>query len=83
MSADYDSVASLTGICADTDRETVVSSPLGSVSKVKRDRDQNFVQTLRDRQNLLNIFERKAELAARKEKLALQRSYEAEADVEV
>ena len=45
------------------DRETVVSS----VSKVKRDRDQNVVQTLRDRQNLHKILERKAELAVRGE----------------
>ena len=40
--------------------------------KGERDRDQNVVQTLRDRQNLHQIFERKAELAVR-----------AEADVEV
>ena len=40
--ADCGSVASYTGIketCADMDRETVVSSLLGSVSKVKKDRD--------------------------------------------
>ena len=41
-----------TEICADTDRETVVSTLVGSVSKVKRDRDQNVVQSLRDRQSL-------------------------------
>ena len=77
VSADYDSVASLTGIketCADVDRETVVSNLFGS---------QNVVQTLKDRQNLHNIFERKAELAVRGEKLAQQRFFEAEADVEV
>ena len=34
------------------DRETVVSSLFESVSKVKRDRDQNVVQTSRDKQNL-------------------------------
>ena len=42
MSADDESVASRTSIkenWADMDRETVVSSLLGSVSKVKRDRD--------------------------------------------
>ena len=86
MSVDYYSVASRTSIketCADIDRETVVSSVLGSVSKENRDRDQNDVQTLRDRQNLHNILERKDELAARGEKLAQQRLYEAEADVEV
>ena len=86
MLADCDYVASRTSIketCADMDRETVVSSPLQSVSKEKRDRDQNVVQTLRDRQNLNKIFERKAELAVRGENLAQQRFYEAEADVEV
>ena len=43
MLADYDSVASRTGIketCADTDRETVVSSLFESVSEGKRDRAQ-------------------------------------------
>ena len=39
--------------------------------------------TLRDRQNLLKILERKAELAARGETLAQQRLYQAETDVEV
>ena len=56
---------------------------LGSVSKGKRDRDQNVVRTLGHRQNLHKILERKAELAVRREKLAEQRLYEAEADVEV
>ena len=49
MSAECDFVASRTSIketCADMDRETVVSSFFGSVSKGKRDRDQNVVQTL-------------------------------------
>ena len=54
-----------------------------SVSKEERDRDQNVVQTLRDRQNLQKILERKAELAVRGEKLAQLRLYEAEADMEV
>ena len=60
LSADYDSVASRTRIvipsrtgiketCADTDRQTVVSSLFGSLSKEKRDRDQNVVQTVRGR----------------------------------
>ena len=73
---DYDAVASRTCIketCADMDRETVPSSLFGSVSKEKRDRDQNVVQTLRDRENLTIILERKAELAVRGEKLAQQR----------
>ena len=64
------------------DRETVVSSLFGSVSKGKRDRDQNDVQTSRDRQHLHKILERRAELAVRGEELAQQRLYEAEADVE-
>ena len=49
----------------------------------KSDRDVSVVQTLKDRQNLHKIFERKAELAVRREKLAQPRLYEAEADVEV
>ena len=55
MLADSDSVVGSTSIketCADMDRETVVSSLFGSVSKGKRDRDPNAVQTMRDRQNL-------------------------------
>ena len=87
MLADCDTVASLTSIketCADMDRETVVSSFLGSVPKGKRDRDQNVVQTLRrDRQNFHKILKRKAELAVRGEKRAQLRLCEAEADVEV
>ena len=86
LSAEYDSVANRTGIketCADLDRETVVSSLFESVSKEKRDRDQNVVQTLKDRQNLHKILERKAELSVRGEKLAQQKLHDAEADVEV
>ena len=41
------------------------------------------MQSLRDRQHLHEILERKAQLAVRGEKLAQQRLYEAEADVEV
>ena len=51
--ADYESVDSRNGIretCANMDSETVVSSLYGSVSKEKRDRDQNVVRTLKDRQ---------------------------------
>ena len=36
-------------------------------------RDQNVVQTLKDRHSLHTILERKAELAVRREKLAQQR----------
>ena len=64
-------------------RETIVSSLFESVSKEKRDRDQSVVQTLRDRQHFHKILERKAELTVRGEKLARQRFFEAEADVEV
>ena len=50
---------------------------------VHQDQDQNVVQTLKDRNSLHTILERKAELAVRREQLAQQRLYEAEADVEV
>ena len=60
-----------------------MASLFKSVSKEKRDRDQNVAQTLKERQNIPKILERKAEMAARGEKLAQQRSYDAEADVEV
>ena len=70
--------------CADMDRETVVSSLFGSVSKGKRGRDRNVVHAHIERQATLpKIPERKAELAVRREKLAQQRLYGAEADVEV
>ena len=56
MSADYDSIASRTGIketCADMDRGTVVSSLFGSVSKKKREIEtKTFCKTLRDRQKI-------------------------------
>ena len=54
-------------------------------SKEKRDRDRNvvLVQSLKDQQNQHNILERKAELAARREKMAQQSLCEATADVEV
>ena len=65
------------------DQETIVSSLLRSMSKGKRDRNQHVVQTLRNRQHLHKILERKAELATRGEQPAQQRLYEAETDVEV
>ena len=77
--ADHGAVVSRTCIketCADMDRETVVS-------KGKRDRDQNVVQSLRGMQNLPKFLERKAEVAVRGEKLAQQRFHEAEAQVEI
>ena len=54
-----------------------------SVSTGKGDEDQNVVQTLKDRQNLHQFLERKAELTVRGEKLVQQRFYEAVADLEV
>ena len=47
----------------DLDRVTVVSSLFDSVSRGQRDRDQNVVQTFRDRRNLHRVLERKAEFA--------------------
>ena len=81
--ADFHSVDSRTSIretCADMDREAVVSTLFGSVSKEKRDRDQNVVQSSRDRQNLHT--ERNAEVAVRGEELAQQKLYVADAEVE-
>ena len=53
-----------------------------SESKGKRDRDQNVVQSLKDRGNLPTILERKAELAVRGERITQQTLYEAEAEVD-
>ena len=50
----------------DADHETVVSVE-ESVSRGERNRDLNVVQTLKDRQNLHNFLERKAELAFEEE----------------
>ena len=71
------------GTGAEMDREIVDSGLFESVSKEKRDRDLNVVQTSRDRLILHRILERKAELAVSREKLAKQRLDEAEADVEI
>ena len=68
---------------AELDRESVATTLLSPQSRGKRDRDINVVHSLRDRENCQKILERKAELAVRGEKLAQQRLYEAEADVEV
>ena len=57
--------ASIKETCADMDRMAVVSSLFESVSKEKRDRDQNVVQTSRDKQNLHKVLERKAEWAVK------------------
>ena len=83
--ADYDCVdrrESIMETCADLDRETVVSILFRPESKAKRDRDQNVVQSLRDRENLHKILERPPELAVRGEKMAQQKLFEAEAEVE-
>ena len=79
--ADCESVDTRSGIRetdANMDREAVVSTLFRSESKGKRDRDQNVVHSLRGSENLHKIFERTAELAARGEKLARQRFFEAE-----
>ena len=83
--ADYNSFDSRNSIrvtCADLDRETVVSTLFRSDSKEKRDRDQNVVHRLRDRQHLHKIFERKVDSAVRGEIMAQRQLYEAEAEVE-
>ena len=67
---------------ADLDRDTSVSTLLRTESRGKRDRDQNVVQSLRDREHLHQILERKAESAVRGEGMAQQKWYEAEAEVE-
>ena len=62
--ADYDSVASSSSSTSKlvADHETVASVE-ESVSRRKRDRDLNVVEMLKDKQNLHNFLERKAELA--------------------
>ena len=50
---------------------------------VKRDRDSNVVQTLRDRENLHKILERKFELAVRRENAAQNKVSEAETNMEI
>ena len=79
------SVDSLTGIQetgANLDRESVVSKIFSSLSTGKKDRDQNVVHSLRDKQNLHKVLERNAELAVKGEELAEQKLCEAEAEVE-
>ena len=67
---------------ANQDKESVIPTLLRSESKGKRDRDQNFVHSLRDRENLHKILERKAAMAVRGERMAQQRLHEAAAEVE-
>ena len=85
QTADYESVDSRNGIRetgANPNRESVVSTLFRSESKGKRDRGQNDVHSSRDRENLHEIHERKAEMAVPGERMAQQRLYEAEAEVE-
>ena len=68
--ADHESVASRNGIPetgANLDRESVVSSLFRSESRGKRDRDPNVMNSLRDREHLHLILERKAEMTVRGE----------------
>ena len=67
----------------DMDRETVVSSFFWSVSKEKRNRDQHAVQTLRGRKISTKSLNGELNWPSEEKKLAQQRLYEAEADVEV
>ena len=68
LSADFDSVACRTSIretCADTDRETVVSSLFGSVSKGKRDRDQHdCLKVWTKKQQVVSLSTAESELHA-------------------
>ena len=82
--AEYALVDSRNGIQetgANMDRESVVSTLFSSQSKGKRDRDQKVVHSMRDR-HLNKILERKVDLAVRGERMAQQKRYEAEAEVE-
>ena len=53
-----------------------------SQSRGTRDRDPNVVHSLRDRENHQKILERKVDSAIRGERLAQQKLYEPEAEVE-
>ena len=53
------------------------------MSREKRGRDLNVVQTLKDRQNLHKFVVRKAEQAVRGEKSAQKRFSEAEGDMKI
>ena len=75
--ADWESVDSRDGIQEigpNLDRESIVSTLFRSPKKKrKRDRDQNVVHSLRDRENLHKILERKVDLAVRGERMAQQK----------
>ena len=65
-----------------SDRESVATTIFSSQSKGKRDRDTNVVHSLKDRDNLHKILERKVDSAVRGEMMAQRKLYEAEAEVE-
>ena len=67
---------------AELDREPVAATIFSSQSKGKRDRDTNVVHSLKDRENLQKILERKVDSAVRGERVTQQNLYEAEAEVE-
>ena len=75
-----DSRASIQAIGANVDRESVVPTISSSQSKVKRDRDQNVVHSLKDRERLQKILERKVEWAVQRERIAQRTLYEAEVE---
>ena len=60
-----------------------IASVEGTLSRGKRDRDSNVVQTPKDRQHLHKLLERKAVLAARGEKSVQKRLSEAETEMEI
>ena len=66
---------------AEFDRESVATTILSSLSRGKRDRELNFAQALRDRENLQKILERKVDLAVRGEGGAQQTLFRAEAQI--
>ena len=67
---------------AEFDRESVATTILSSLSRGKRDRELNFAQALRNRENLQKILERKVDLAVRREGGAQQTLFRAEAEIE-
>ena len=67
---------------AELDRPFVAATIFSSRSKGKRDRDTNAVHSLKDRDNLRKILERKVDSAVRCELLSQQKVYEAESEVE-
>ena len=83
--ADYESVdsrKSIRELCANLDRETVVCTLFRCESKGKRDRYQKRCAIVKRRVKISTILKRKAEIAVRGEKMAQQKLYEAEAEVE-